>query len=581
MKLRLVACVALMLPLLAVAGCPGGGGATTSGAADDTTSTTGSSSTGTIGSTITTSLPTTSEGSITTSLPTTSEGSSSTGEPEACVPGQPRECYRGPADALGVGACVAGSQICQPDGNYGPCAGDVLPGVERCDTPDDENCDGAPGCSGTALWSLAFPRGEAFGDLSYFKASDVVITSASEVWVTGDFIQKTEIAGVPLAAEFIGSFLAKFGVDGAPVFVRRFGGGEMFSSLRTTAMALNSDGNVVIGGYYKNAASIDDVVLTPTENESVQGVFVAAVDSDGDLLWVNHSAGGDHFGDHQDQQPRDLLAGPDGQVVVVGGLRDRLDFGGPSLTSLKHYNSIFAVALDRDGGHLWSRSFSGTSEPYSISAYGATRDDAGSVWITGNMNGDVDFGDGPWTAAQYLTYILKLDAKGQLEWSRMHSVGNPFSVRLAPHPGGGVYFGASFQGPYDLGNGASGDTGGLRATVLAELDATGAAVWHKQYDQGYGSDLADLTSDTAGYGIWAGVRYNAPTTGFFTVKVKPDGTTLWSQLFVHDGESIGSDVAVDPGGRIAHLGNFYGTLDVGAGPMTGPDGSSFVALFRP
>jgi protein-arginine deiminase len=65
-----------------------------------------------------------------------------------CVPGSSRACYTGPAGTQNVGICKGGTETCNGQGTgYGPCAGQVVPQVEDCNTPADENCDGqAPGC---------------------------------------------------------------------------------------------------------------------------------------------------------------------------------------------------------------------------------------------------------------------------------------------------------------------------------------------------------------------------------------------------------------------------------------------------
>ncbi|MFT3774684.1 MAG: MopE-related protein [Minicystis sp.] len=60
-----------------------------------------------------------------------------------CVPGSTASCYTGPAGTLGVGACKAGTKICNDQGTaYGPCAGDVTPQPETCLTAVDDNCNG-------------------------------------------------------------------------------------------------------------------------------------------------------------------------------------------------------------------------------------------------------------------------------------------------------------------------------------------------------------------------------------------------------------------------------------------------------
>jgi hypothetical protein len=50
-------------------------------------------------------------------------------------------CYSGPPQTLGVGVCRGGRADCMPDGNWGPCRGEVLPSEEICDGLDN-NCNG-------------------------------------------------------------------------------------------------------------------------------------------------------------------------------------------------------------------------------------------------------------------------------------------------------------------------------------------------------------------------------------------------------------------------------------------------------
>ncbi len=61
----------------------------------------------------------------------------------ACVPNLAYACYTGPLGTLDVGICQAGTQTCNAQGTaLGPCVGQVLPGIEACNSGADENCDG-------------------------------------------------------------------------------------------------------------------------------------------------------------------------------------------------------------------------------------------------------------------------------------------------------------------------------------------------------------------------------------------------------------------------------------------------------
>ncbi len=78
-----------------------------------------------------------------------------------CEPGEQDACYSGPAGTLNRGSCRAGVRTCAPEGDrWGACVGEVTPEPERCDTPEDEDCDGT-GCTYDRCDALpdSFPAG--------------------------------------------------------------------------------------------------------------------------------------------------------------------------------------------------------------------------------------------------------------------------------------------------------------------------------------------------------------------------------------------------------------------------------------
>jgi putative metal-binding protein len=60
-----------------------------------------------------------------------------------CFVGDIMVCYTGPVSTLNVGACHAGTQVCQANGpSWGPCTGEVVPVTEVCGNLGDDDCDG-------------------------------------------------------------------------------------------------------------------------------------------------------------------------------------------------------------------------------------------------------------------------------------------------------------------------------------------------------------------------------------------------------------------------------------------------------
>ncbi|HEY4238698.1 MAG TPA: MopE-related protein, partial [Kofleriaceae bacterium] len=79
--------------------------------------------------------------------PTTRNGNSGGGgdggtNPSVCNPGDTQGCYDGQSGTSGVGPCMGGNQTCDSSGQWGACAGEVVPSQEICGDGIDNNCNG-------------------------------------------------------------------------------------------------------------------------------------------------------------------------------------------------------------------------------------------------------------------------------------------------------------------------------------------------------------------------------------------------------------------------------------------------------
>ena len=60
-----------------------------------------------------------------------------------CIPGTIEPCYTGPADTIGQGTCVGGTQTCVAEGSgFAACEGEVVPVTELCGNQLDDDCNG-------------------------------------------------------------------------------------------------------------------------------------------------------------------------------------------------------------------------------------------------------------------------------------------------------------------------------------------------------------------------------------------------------------------------------------------------------
>ncbi|UCF06867.1 MAG: hypothetical protein JSV33_07555, partial [bacterium] len=112
-------------------------------------------------------------------------------------------------------------------------------------------------------------------------------------------------------------------------------------------------------------------------------------DADGNHLWSKR------FGDTSQQQGHSVACDGSGNVVVTGHFVGSVDFGGRALMSAGGAD-IFLARFDADGTHLWSKRYGDASTQV---GYGVACDGSGNVVVTGNFEGNVNFGGGPLTSA--------------------------------------------------------------------------------------------------------------------------------------------------------------------------------------
>lgn len=124
-----------------------------------------------------------------------------------CSAGDVVACYSGPQGTEGVGACVAGTQACLPEGGaFGPCEFDIGPSEEDCATPFDEDCDGLSneadaGCScssGETQACYSGPEATAGVGVCSFGQQSCAASGDGFGACVGDVVPSAENCATPL-----------------------------------------------------------------------------------------------------------------------------------------------------------------------------------------------------------------------------------------------------------------------------------------------------------------------------------------------------------------------------------------------
>jgi len=342
---------------------------------------------------------------------------------------------------------------------------------------------------------------------------DIATGPGSDIYVTGTFTGKIVFDNHQTLTSAGGQdiFLAKYNIGGQLLWVRSAGG--MDNDI-ANAVATDAQGNVFIGGSFKDVALFDTVTLTSAGRKDA---FFAKYGSDGALKWAKRAGG-----IYDDQIGSGIGSGgiatdPLGNILMTGMFSD---YGGsPAIfgTALfdttvltSHGNAdVFVAKYNTEGNVIWAHNGGGRSSDLGFSI---ASDTMGNVIVVGGYDTitDVYFDTFKLNGLGYSdVFVARYNPDGQLLWAESGggaSVDDGRSVTAGPS--GNIYVtGSSYSptlefGPYTI------NSRGQEEMFLTCYDTAGNVLWSKTAGW-WGSDL--------GMGIASDRDENIYVTGMFNV----------------------------------------------------------------
>ncbi|MBZ0091928.1 MAG: hypothetical protein K8F27_06880 [Sulfuricellaceae bacterium] len=251
---------------------------------------------------------------------------------------------------------------------------------------------------GNSLWALAVGGSCQVGGIA---------ADATRVYLTGSCVHGASFGGHPLPASpsYNGSVYVAT-IDPAGSFTRVLASGGS-GDMNGTAIAIDSEGSILVTGSYTNTPTLLGTTLTGSG-----GAFVFKVNNATDTLaWIKSSDGSANA----------VTADSAGNVYIAGSFaRGTAVFGGTTLTvGLPYGNTIpFVAKLDKSGNWLWAKGM--PSRSYDMSN-GVAADAAGNIYVTGRFVAQITFDATTLTATAmnaYTAFIAKLDPSGNFLWTR-------------------------------------------------------------------------------------------------------------------------------------------------------------------
>lgn len=232
-------------------------------------------------------------------------------------------------------------------------------------------------------------------------------------------------------------------------------------------------------------------------------------------------------------------------------------------------------------GHLWSLGFGEAGDNNVVTSLAAGGD--GSVLIAGEMDGTVDFGEGPVMPPDNYSdaFLVKLDAAtGEVRWARVYGgLDDQRPGGVAADAAGGAFLAVTVSGTIDVG-GVSATSAGGADVVVARVAPDGTTGWVRtagdaDYQYPYGLAITPagdpVVAGTFG-GTLAldGVSMTASdmTADVFVLKLaSADGTALWGAQLLGSYPEV-TAVTAAPDGDVLVTGSFTGDLTMGNQTVT-------------
>ena len=323
--------------------------------------------------------------------------------------------------------------------------------------------------------------------LGGFPSSDdmnIAVDAQENVYITGAFMGELKMGNVTVVTEpFVWSmFLIKLNTAGDPVW------GKIVYPTdqgQPRALAVDPSGNVILTGTVYGTAHFDTTVSPSTSTN--RNAFVAKFDSNGNLLWVQRSAG-------SPSEAVSLDVDDQGNIYAIGSYLGVVYWGGLASPFIL-FHASYHVRLTPSGTPSWVKKINGQLTGIAV-------DGLGNSHVCGTFEGTTNMGPGVTLTSAGMTDILvaKYAGNGALIWAR--SAGG--AVQDTPVDIGVDKDGNSFVGGDCRGSASFSGVNLLLPTqaysvgYVAKYSANGAIWWVDPVKTAYRAKVEHLTTNSNG-----------------------------------------------------------------------------------
>lgn len=306
--------------------------------------------------------------------------------------------------------------------------------------------------SGNYIWAKNFGQKSYLGDKVLMKIDD----TSSYIYLSGYFAGTADFdpnAGVAnlTAKGYEDIYIAKYDNSGNYIWAKNIGGAT--SRAKTFAITKNSQGNIIIAGYFDNFVDFDPSVANAVLNGGSGNSFFAEYDPSGNYVSAKSFEGSYN-------KIFDIAVGPSNTIYVAGTLRGTADFdpsiASAELSSTNMLSDNFFAKYDAAGNYLFAKLLPGSANNSDvIPSIGI--DNFSNIYVSGNFNGSGDFDPGVGISilgtvnSNYGTFYAKYDSLGNYLWAnKIVSVGGVTATTSKINSLNELYIAGTYGGTCDF-----------------------------------------------------------------------------------------------------------------------------------